>query len=89
MVGRVVMGPVVAPEKYDAEVSDLNLREICTLAPLAVACLVLGLYPTPVLRSLEPSIELLTAPARTSMVEQSPAQKSPAALTLAQEEVAR
>ncbi len=38
---------------HHAHVSDLNFREIITLIPLAIACLVLGLYPQPVLRSLE------------------------------------
>ena len=33
-------------------VRDLNLREVVTLAPLAVACLVLGLYPKPMLDTL-------------------------------------
>lgn len=57
MVGKVVMGPVKVPEKYDADVKDLNLREIVVLTPLAILCLVLGLYPTPLLRSLEAPIE--------------------------------
>ncbi|MBC7771934.1 MAG: hypothetical protein H7210_05525, partial [Pyrinomonadaceae bacterium] len=33
--------------------TDLCLREILILMPLAVLCLVLGMYPTPVLRTLE------------------------------------
>ncbi len=33
--------------------TDLNLREIFTLAPLAILCLVLGLYPRPLLQVLE------------------------------------
>ena len=57
MVGKVVMGPVKVPEKYDADVKDLNVREIVVLTPLAILCLVFGLYPTPLLRSLEGPLE--------------------------------
>jgi NADH-quinone oxidoreductase subunit M len=32
---------------------DLNAREIGVLVPLAALCLILGMYPTPVLRTLE------------------------------------
>jgi NADH-quinone oxidoreductase subunit M len=62
MVGRLVLGPVRVPQKYDPHVSDLNWREITSLAPIAVACLVLGLYPTPVLKSFESSIARTRAP---------------------------
>jgi len=57
MVGRVVLGPAKEPPKYAGKVRDLDLREIGLLTPLAVGCLILGLYPTPVLRSLEPAID--------------------------------
>ena len=72
MVGKVVFGPLridttdspVPGTSHGGtggrgDVSDLNPREIATLVPLAVACLVLGLYPTPILRSLEEPIENL------------------------------
>src|SRR5690606_9104727 len=36
---------------------DLNAREIGLLLPLAALCVVLGLYPTPVLRALEAPAE--------------------------------
>lgn len=64
MLGRVVLGPLKLPVSHDDDhgPSDLNGREIATLAPLAVACLVLGLYPTPVLRSLESNITAITKP---------------------------
>ena len=40
-------------------VRDLNLREVVTLAPLAVACLVLGLYPKPMLDTLAAPVKAL------------------------------
>jgi NADH-quinone oxidoreductase subunit M len=65
MVGRIVMGPVKEPARYAGQVRDLNGREIAVLVPLAIGCLVLGVYPTPVLRSLEPAIDNVTAAANT------------------------
>lgn len=64
MLGRVVVGPLKLPVSHgdDHGPSDLNGREIATLAPLAVVCLVLGLYPTPVLKSLESNIDSVMAP---------------------------
>jgi len=62
MVGRVVMGPAKEPAKY-AGAKDLTVREIAVLTPLAVGCVVLGLYPAPVLRTLEAPVAALTADA--------------------------
>ncbi|MCX5661308.1 MAG: NADH-quinone oxidoreductase subunit M [Planctomycetota bacterium] len=72
MVGKVVWGPLKLPRLADApapaagepapKVADLGFREIAVLAPLAVACLALGLAPTPMLRSLEPAVDRLIAP---------------------------
>lgn len=63
MVGKVCFGPLVEPaghdhHEHDADhlPPDLTPREIWTLAPLAVGCLVLGLYPSPVLDTIEPSV---------------------------------
>jgi len=68
MVGAIVWGPLKEPHGHspahghaqghgqDARATlptDLNLREIFTLAPLAILCLVLGLYPRPLLQVLE------------------------------------
>jgi NADH-quinone oxidoreductase subunit M len=54
----VVFGPLKEPEDHGHHHGpklprDLSLREILVLTPLAVLCVVLGLYPAPVLRSLE------------------------------------
>ena len=67
MVGRTIFGPLKLPDSHGVEdghePADLNLREIVTLTPLAVACLVLGLWPTPMLRSIDPPVNMLKAPA--------------------------
>jgi len=36
--------------------TDLNTREIITLVPLAVLCFVLGVYPKPLMKAIEPSV---------------------------------
>ncbi len=64
MAGRVMFGSLKLPPGFNSSsLSDLNFREIASLTPLALLCLVLGLYPLPVLDSLEPPIALLTSSA--------------------------
>lgn len=77
MVGKVVFGPVRMPGQHDGQTAvephttvakhrranDLSLREVVTLAPLAVGCLWLGLYPTPLLKTLEKPVANLLQPA--------------------------
>ncbi len=62
MVGKVVFGPLVEPANHDDAHSklpvDLNAREIGILLPLAGACLWLGVYPAPVLRTLEAPVQV-------------------------------
>jgi NADH-quinone oxidoreductase subunit M len=68
MLGRVVWGPLVEPaghghhggghghghdDHHGALPADLTKREIAVLAPLAAACIFLGVYPRPVLQALE------------------------------------
>ncbi len=64
MVGRVCVGPFKVPRKYADQVTDLNLREIAVLTPIAVACLWLGVLPTPMLKSMEQPIKALTGQAQ-------------------------
>ncbi|MEX2673672.1 MAG: NADH-quinone oxidoreductase subunit M [Phycisphaeraceae bacterium] len=84
MVNKVVFGPVGVPtEEQGAEPNpqDLNTREIATLAPLAVLCLVLGLYPTPMLQSFEPTIDNITAAAQQVIAERNPDETEAPAVT--------
>ncbi len=59
MVGKSCFGPLKEPHHHDHDAApsplptDLSAREIGVLAPLAVLCLVLGLYPKPALAALE------------------------------------
>lgn len=68
MVGKVVFGPLREPGGHDghghgshghaegALPRDLSRREILVLAPLALGCIVLGVIPTPVIETIEPSV---------------------------------
>ena len=69
MVGAVVWGPLKEPHGHGHDAhghahgplpTDLNLREIVVLAPLAILCLVLGLYPRPLLQALEAPTQQMT-----------------------------
>lgn len=67
MVGKVVWGPLVLPKGHNGHaaddahpdhagpglLTDLNNREILTLLPLAALCLALGVYPKPLLETLQ------------------------------------
>ena len=60
MTGRIVFGEYREPaghHEHDVLPTDLNWREIGLLLPLAALCLGLGVYPTPVLRALEPCVD--------------------------------
>jgi NADH-quinone oxidoreductase subunit M len=40
---------------------DLNAREILALAPIAVLCLVIGVFPQPLLRAMQPEVSAVAA----------------------------
>lgn len=70
MMGKVVFGPLKEPAGHDAHhhgdghstlPADLTPREIGILVPLALGCIVLGVFPTPVIRSIEPVNDALLA----------------------------
>ena len=50
---RIYLGP--PNEKY-VDLPDINLREVATLAPLAVIVIVLGVYPQPILELIDVSL---------------------------------
>jgi NADH:ubiquinone oxidoreductase subunit 4 (chain M) len=63
MLRRVLFGPLHEPHpEIDAPspVGDLRPREWVLLAPLVLLCVVMGVYPAPVLRSTEPEIRRLS-----------------------------
>jgi len=60
MAGRVLFGPPKEPgHGFDASTGltqDLTRREVSILAPIALVCLFLGVYPKPVMNMIEPSL---------------------------------
>ncbi len=59
MYQRVIFGPLRHPE--NATLSDLTGREIAVIVPVVAMIIVMGVYPTPFLRTMEPSVKALIA----------------------------
>jgi NADH-quinone oxidoreductase subunit M len=66
MYQRIMFGKITNPE--NEKLKDLNLREIAYFAPLIVFIFVLGIFPTPVIKKMEPTIIHLVEQTRTSVV---------------------
>jgi NADH-quinone oxidoreductase subunit M len=66
LVKRVVFGPVTSPRV--AALQDVNGREFLVLGALAVAVLLVGVWPAPLLKVMQPSIHhLLTQAVATKL----------------------
>jgi len=61
LVKRVIFGPVTSPRV--AALEDLNGREFVVLSALALAVLVVGVWPAPLLKVMQPTIHHLVAQA--------------------------
>jgi len=61
LVKRVVFGPVVSPRV--AAFKDLNGREYIVLGALAVAVLLVGVWPAPLLKVMQPTVHHLVSQA--------------------------
>ncbi len=61
MCRRILFGPVLeppgTPDTSAGLPPDLSGREIGILAPIAVLCLVIGIWPKPMIDSMQPAIE--------------------------------
>jgi NADH-quinone oxidoreductase subunit M len=58
MLKQVFFGELKEPEHYGV-VEDITPREIATLAPIMALCLLLGVYPQPILDSVQPDIDVV------------------------------
>jgi NADH-quinone oxidoreductase subunit M len=54
MYERTIFGPVMHEETR--RLRDLGTRELVVIAPVLALCFVMGLYPTPILRRIEPAV---------------------------------
>jgi NADH-quinone oxidoreductase subunit M len=61
LVKRVIFGPVTSPRV--AALTDLNGREFLVLGALALAVLLVGVWPAPLLKVMQPTIHHLVAQA--------------------------
>ncbi len=59
MLRQVFFGDLKEPDTHGHAVHDINAREVAALAPLLMLCLLLGVYPQPVLDSVKPDIEVV------------------------------
>jgi NADH-quinone oxidoreductase subunit M len=97
MVGHIVFGPLKEPgghghghgsgghddHAHSALPKDLSFREIAVLTPLAIGCVVLGVYPTPMIRTLEAPIVTTLRPTAIAMEQHGmiqPAGSKPASI---------
>ncbi|MGF1633804.1 MAG: NuoM family protein [Phycisphaerae bacterium] len=81
MTAKVMFGPLKFPHHHDephdpsAPVpapplpKDVNARELSLLVPLAVVVIVLGIFPTPVLKSLVAPVQMMITPVPMLEVE--------------------
>jgi NADH-quinone oxidoreductase subunit M len=60
LVKRVFFGPLQEPAAEGHEVSDLSPREWASLAPIMVLCVVLGVYPQPVIETARPDLQVIS-----------------------------
>lgn len=66
MLQRVLFGPVREPhhDSHGRPITDLTTREWAIVVPIALLCVLLGVYPQPVLRSVQPDVTVIADIAR-------------------------
>jgi NADH-quinone oxidoreductase subunit M len=85
MLMRVFFGPVKEPSagtEHGPPVADLNARELSALIPIAVLCVVIGVYPQPILDTARKEIELVAHYAAQAQERQANHQLRPSNLSL-------
>jgi NADH-quinone oxidoreductase subunit M len=60
LLRRLLFGPTKEPAHEGHAVTDLTPREWLLLTPVAVLCVILGVYPGPVLDSARPDVEMVS-----------------------------
>jgi NADH-quinone oxidoreductase subunit M len=60
LLQRVFFGPLKEPpHEHPEPVQDLHLRELAALVPIAALCLLIGIYPQPILKTAERELEVV------------------------------
>jgi NADH-quinone oxidoreductase subunit M len=71
MLRRAFFGPLKEPPHSGPEpIRDLDGREIATLVPIALLCIVLGVYPQPFLRTIRADVVTIADIAQRARVRQ-------------------
>lgn len=73
MLRRGFFGPLKEPAAVHLPIADINVRELAAVAPLMVLCLAIGVYPKPILDSIEVDVRGIAQIYRPA----TPVQKNP------------
>jgi NADH-quinone oxidoreductase subunit M len=61
MVQHAFFGPLREPAQGEHAVGDINLREVCAVAPICALCLAIGVMPQPILDLIRPDVDAVVA----------------------------
>ena len=61
MLQHALFGPLKEPHHGEEHVTDINLRELLALGPIAVLCLWIGVHPAPVLDLIKPDVDAVVS----------------------------
>lgn len=70
MLQHLLFGPLKEPLHGEPPPGDMNFRELLAIAPIAAACLWIGVQPQPLLRTIEPEVTALAALYHDALSEQ-------------------
>jgi NADH-quinone oxidoreductase subunit M len=76
MTMKVFFGPLREPGHSGHAITDLHLREVAALAPIALLCIVLGLYPQPVIDTMAPEVRTVVGIVERARVRQEKEQQA-------------
>lgn len=60
MLQQSLFGPS-RTEQAHPQLADMNIRELAAIVPIAALCVVIGVYPQPVLRVMEPELQAIAS----------------------------
>lgn len=80
MLKRILFGPMQEPDTHgtNGPTGDLNFRELALIGPIAALCLLIGVYPQPILRTSEPDVRVISNIAAAARQRAAPVQAASA-----------
>jgi NADH-quinone oxidoreductase subunit M len=76
MLQRVFFGPLREPDTHGHQVDDLNGRELATIGPVAILCIVLGVWPQPVIEAIRADVGVVAGIADRAKQRAAPLSKA-------------